>query len=117
MHRDAAVGIGEVHLSRVDPHPNLDCRVLGPRLGGQGALSLDRGRDGITRAGEDDEESVTGSFDLGAAVSGERVAKNPVVSFEDGLEAIAERARESRRSLDVREQEGHGTLGRCHRSQ
>ena len=60
VHRDAAVRIGEVHLSRVDPHPNLDRRVLGPRLGGQGALSLDRRGDGIARAGKHDEEAVTG---------------------------------------------------------
>jgi hypothetical protein len=42
-------------------------------------------------------------------VGRERVAKNSVVSFENVLEAIAELARESRRSLDVRKQERQGT--------
>jgi hypothetical protein len=85
----AAVGI-QPAVARVDPHPNADGRVFGPRLVGERALSVDGCRDRIRRSLEGDEKPVTFGRDLDAVVVRDGAADQLSVASQDRAPAIAE---------------------------
>ena len=72
----------------------------------QAILRLDRGRDGVRRSLEDDEERVAAGVEHDAIVSGDCGAHHAVVLGEETGVVVAELVQQSRGALDVGEEEG-----------
>jgi hypothetical protein len=90
----------------VHPHPDADRGVAGPRLGVERPLRVDEGRDGISRALEDEEEAVALGQDLGPVVARDGVANQLAVADQERLPAVGpEPLGELGRALDVGEGE------------
>ena len=76
VHPDVVV-VGDDRLAAVDSHPHPDTDL------GQGVLRGDRGRDGVGRSLEDDEERVAAGVDHDATVLGDRRTHDAVVLCEE----------------------------------
>ena len=73
-------------LSGVQPHPNLQRHVFGPRMASKRSLSLHRAGYGFARAREGKEERVALGVDLAGAALAERVAEDaPLLAQNRGV--------------------------------
>ena len=101
-------------LARVKAHPHANRHAVGPRLGGERPLQLDRRGDRVACARERDEERVALRVDLVAVEPLDRLADQPGMGLKHIVVALAELLEQPRRSFDVGEEEGDGagrTLG------
>ena len=105
----------EKRLARVQPHPHPHLDTLCPPGGsGESLLRLSGGRDRIPRAGKGDEERIPFGVDLVAVVPSEDLTeKLPVVLQHLGVGLCPEPLQQSRRPLDVAEQERDRPRGLC----
>src|SRR5207244_4067802 len=104
VHVEADVPLlAQPRLAGVQPHPHANRSV------GERALAVRRRGDRVRRAGERDEERVSLRVDLDTAVLGERRAKSPPMHLQRLGVVVAERVQQTRRALDVREEERHHT--------
>ena len=94
---------------QADPHP--DGHALGPRSQAVRPLDLDRSEDGVARAREREEERVTLSVDLDAALGAEATADDGAMPFEHVRVPLAEPPQQVRGRLDVREGERDRAAG------
>ena len=92
--------VGDARLAAVDAHPHTDTDFV------QAILRLDRGRDGVRRSLEDDEERVAAGVEHDAIVSGDCGAHHAVVLGKETGVVVAELVQQSRGALDVGEEEG-----------
>ena len=96
-------------LPGVDAHPDRDPVVVRPGLGRKGALGDGRGKHGIPGAREGHEERIALGALLGAAGGRERITQQLAVALpHDRVARRAEPLLETRRALDVGEQERKG---------
>ena len=94
-------------VAAVHAHPDADLAAVGPGVGRQSSLRRHRCSDRSTRGREDREERVTLRADLHTIPLGDRVSHDRgmlVLQWDVGL---AEPSEESRRSLDIGEEERH----------
>ena len=91
--------VGDDRLTRVDPDPHLH-RTVAERL-----LRFSRGRDGVSRADERDEERVALRVDLDPFVTTEHVAQGSPVLGKQRHVARPVLVQQPRRALDVGEEE------------
>ena len=109
MHVQADVVIQpDLRLAGVhaDAHAHLD--ALGPTLGRRRALRAHGGGDRVARSPEGDEEPVTLGMDLAPVVLLERRAQQALMLGQHLGVATAQPRQQSRRTLDVTEQERDG---------
>jgi hypothetical protein len=107
MDADAVVAlVRDDGLAGVHADPDSHLPVLRPLVRAQRPLRLGGGERGVPSAREDVEERVALRVDLLAALSAEGCPHEPTVLGADTGPALAERACEPRRPLDVREEEG-----------
>jgi hypothetical protein len=90
----------------VDADPDAQRDPFGPGVLGEGSLCRDGRVDGLPRPVEGDEERVAVGVELASPAGGPGVAQQPLVVSHDCRVAVAQRAQERRRALDVREEEG-----------
>jgi hypothetical protein len=105
-HSVIAALVGDVGLTGVHAHADAELGPFRPRVGGERALPVGRGRRRIARASEDVEERVSLRVDLLAAVSGERLTQKTLMLCEQVAVAVAEQFHQPRRSLHVGEEKG-----------
>ena len=98
-------------LPGVKSHPAAHRFRLRPRMTGERALALGRGRRAGVRLREGDEEGVALPVDLDPAVTREHVAQQGVVVGDHGRPAWTELVGEPGRSLDIGEQQRHPAGG------
>jgi hypothetical protein len=107
----------EVVLVRVDrlagvhPHADAQLGVGRPGIGRDGALRRDRCVSSRGRVLEGDKELVSAHVDFDPVPLGNRRANEVPMLDEHFLEVVRELVRQSRRPLDVREQECDGPRG------
>jgi hypothetical protein len=105
---DVAV-CSDAGLAGVQPHADAHLHVVRPVVLGERELPGGGGLERRAGAAEDDEERVALGVDLDPANLRERRAQEAVVRREHVAVAVAaELLEQTRRALDVREQEGHG---------
>ena len=97
--------LGRRRLAGVDAHPDAERRRRRPVVSVECPLGLDRGAERVARACERDEELVAAAVDLVAAERLERLAHEPPVVGHHRRVLGADLLHESRRVLDVREEE------------
>ena len=73
----------------MQPHPYAHLRAVGPRVGRQRGLPVDRGGDRALRARERHEERIASGVDLMAAVRVERGAQQSPVVGQDLAVAVS----------------------------
>ena len=98
-------------LGGVDPHPDPNLPGIAPLLGRVGTLRIDGRRDAVLCAAERDEEALPLRVHLVPVMRCDRIADELGVPGEDVAVVATERTDETRRSLHVREEEGHRALG------
>jgi ABC-type transport system substrate-binding protein len=107
VHRKAGVAaVGHHRLPGMDAHPYLDLHSVRPAVGQNRALTLDRGTHRFASADESDEERIALRINLVAAVIQKGSAEQLLVLGEDLTPLLPQLLDETRRALDVREQEG-----------
>src|SRR5436190_20028857 len=84
---------------------NLELDTFRPVVLAERLLSGDRGVGCSVRLGEDDEELVAAPIDHLTTARRDGVAQQTTVVVEDGLVVVAELMDETRRPLDVREEQ------------
>ena len=92
----------------METHPHLDLDAVGPVVGEEGLLTLDRGEKRIACARKSDEEGVALSVDLVAPMGHERSTKEAPMIGENLRIALAQLLDEPCRPLDVGEEERDG---------
>ncbi len=95
-------------FTRVETHSHSQVHIGWPGTVCERALSCQCRGDCILRTREDGQEGVALCVDLAPARVGERIAKEPLVFGEHRAVLLPEPGQESRRSLDVREEERDG---------
>ena len=96
MDSDADVALlADVRLARVEPDPNLDCRIVRPRVILQRLLPRNSRRDGIAGARERDEERIALRVDLLPSGVREHLAEQPLMIGEDDPVTISERGQQA----------------------
>ena len=98
-------------LARVQAHADEHVALVRPFRGGEGSLPVDGRRGGIRCATERDHERVPLRVDLDAAVPRERFPEQLSVLVLDGGIACPECAEETRRALDVGEEQRDRAVG------
>ena len=96
---------------QADPHPQRS--GVGPRLGGQCPLQLDRRGHRRRRGRERREATVAGRLDDGAAVGADHVAEDLVVARQRRLHRVGVLLPEPRRPFEVGEHERHRPGRKC----
>ena len=100
--------VGLHRLAGVEADPDAD-RLRLPVVLGERPLAGDRGRDGVARVREREEEAVSLHLHLDAVVRREGLAQQcPVRRQRAHVRLAAELLQHARRALDVREEEGDG---------
>jgi hypothetical protein len=84
------VAVGRRRRPRVQAHANLDLAVDGPRMRGEGELSIETCEYGVRRILERDEKGVPLSLDLDAMMSPERIAKQLTMVGEQRRVLVAQ---------------------------
>src|SRR5947209_13342835 len=85
----------------VSRHPDANRMTAGPVMRGQSTLRVDRGMDSRRRIIEGDEERVTLSIDLHAAVFGPNRAQEAMMLGQHSAICLAQRLEQPRRALDI----------------
>ena len=103
--------VSQLRLAGVDGHTDAQADAVGPRLPGQSALRVDRGRNGVRGAGEGADDAV--AFTLldrpDAGVGRDGLVQEGIVAW-DGLGHPTGRCLPaSRAALDVGQQERDGS--------
>ena len=106
VHADIAF-VAELRLAGVDPDPQTYDAVRRPGLVLEGVLELRGREDGVARPREREEDAVPGPVDLVTAVRRSGLADEHAQACPDRREACSERVQQSRRALDVGEDERH----------
>ena len=110
MHVEPDIGAAaEQPLPGMQPHSHADPGALRPRLGGEAALGIDGGGEGLRRAVEDDEKRVTLGQDLGAVMGLPGASPDLTMTLQERRPTGPQRLRQARRALDVGEQERDGS--------
>ena len=95
MHADPDVTLlTNLRLARVQTHPHLDLRPVGPRIGGQVALGVDCGSDSVGRGTKRNEEGVALGVHHPTAVCLEDRREDVVVSCQELVVAMLSDAAE-----------------------
>ena len=103
----AVVVAGKVCLARVEAHPDADVAALGPGVGRQRALCLDRGGDRGAGLAEGREHRIALGPDGDAVVGLDGAADHVQMRGVQRVPIRSERPGEPHRALDVGAQEGH----------
>src|SRR5205823_389307 len=102
----------DVRLASVQSHPYAHLAPVRPLVLVQGALRVDRSGDCVARPRKREEERVALRVDLPALSGAERLAHDPPVIARHALVAlVSELLEQSRRALDVCEDERYGPAG------
>ena len=94
-------------VAAVQTHPDANLAAVGPGVGRESSLRRHRCSDGSTRGGEHREERVTFGSDLHAISLGDGVPHDRGMLVLERRVRLTEPSEESRRSLDIGEQERH----------
>src|SRR5262249_13784407 len=101
--------LSDLRLARMEPHPHLHLFAFRPLVVVQRTLRVDRGRHGVARPREREEERGALGVDLGAAARAEGLAHEvPVVARDAPVALVPELLQEPGRALDVGEDERDG---------
>ena len=92
-------------------HPDANVHGVTPRFDCVRPLRRDGRRDAVLGAAERDEESLSLRVHLVPAMGVDRATDELGMPHEDVAVVATERTDEARRSLHVREEEGHRPLG------
>ncbi len=104
--------LADVRLARVEPHAYEHLAPARPFVVVECPLRVDRRGDCVARPREREEEGVALRIDLGAAVRAERLPHEPAVIGRDApVGLVAEFLQQTRRPLDVGEDERDRTAG------
>ena len=98
--------VGHDRLARVEPHPHAD------RPAAERSLPVGGGRDRVGGARERDEERVPLRVHLDTAVPRKGLPQDAAVLAQQLRVAVAVLLQQSRRALDVGEEEGHCSAGK-----
>ncbi len=98
-------------LARVQPHADPNRLTIRPVRSGQGSLRRRGSAGGAGRAREDHEQSVSGGVDLDAPLVGDSGPDQPPMPVEDLRIVVGMPLEHPRGTLDVREEERHGSRG------
>jgi len=96
-------------LAGIEAHSDAYVEPVGPGESCEGPLAGDRRHDRVLRLPEGEEEGVALGIDLAPAHLHHGLSQQPLVLCEHGVVALTpKRVEQTRRALDVREQEGDG---------
>ena len=95
----------DLRLARVQAHAHAHADAVGPGLGGQRALRLDHGLEGIRGAREGHEERVAVGADHAPMMLLKRLEQKLVLLRQHGGIFLAQLLQEPRRAFDIGEEE------------
>ena len=105
IHADV-VALVPGRLTGMQSHPHPQSGAVGPGVGGEPALSRQRGANGVRRRHEDDEEAVPLRADLAATPATNFFANDGALNGQRFAVLHPQLAQQPGRTLDVAEQQG-----------